>query len=165
MIRHLCVCMLCTACFQELDSGADSETAKAGASHGPTTAIEASALPIGITAEDEQQTTTDPCAKTRRDKTEILTAYCASCHGAQPAQGLPPWDFVLDDARLLQEVWARTGQPDQRFVIPGDPDHSALYVRAATDMPPIPTDVGTPRSPGMTASDLSVLRHWISECM
>ena len=45
--------------------------------------------------------------------------------------GLPPWNFVLDDSRLVTEQWIREGQPPQRFAIPGDPDHSAVYMRAA----------------------------------
>lgn len=163
----LCVAAFAGGCFQELDSGADKETRQLeqNPAKGPTTAVAEGDLPIGTNPDDEGETVGDPCEKTRRDKTEILTAYCASCHHGQPAKGLPAFDFVLDDKRLVQEVWVRTGQPNQRFVIPGDPDHSALYVRAATDMPPIPTDLGTRREPAPTPSDLSILREWITHCI
>jgi hypothetical protein len=154
-----------SACFQEVDMGADARTR---AQNGPpplATAIDDTQSPIGLSNKDDNQVTAVPCVKVRQDKTYILEAYCAGCHGHQPAQGLPPWDFVLDDQRLVTEVWQRAGQPDQHFVIPGDPDHSALYTRAATDMPPVPTDLGTQRAPWPTASDLSVLREWIMRCL
>ncbi len=107
------------------------------------TRVVPTADPIALDPNDETKTTADPCEKTRQDKTDILSAYCAGCHSGSAAVGLPPWDFVLDDQRLVTEVWMREGQPAQRFVIPGDPDHSALYQRMAIsgDMPPQPTDV------------------------
>lgn len=136
---------------------------------GPTTSILPSAPPIGLRVEDDNATTTDPCVKTNQDKTEILTVYCAACHSgpADRAQGLPPWNFVLDDQRLVTEEFTREEQPPQHYVIPGDPDHSVLYVRAAIlrDMPPQPTDLGTPRNPAPSLSDFSVLRDWIEHCL
>ncbi|HXI59858.1 MAG TPA: hypothetical protein VNO55_27510 [Polyangia bacterium] len=135
----------------------------------PTTAILSSARPIELDPEDESATTADPCEKTLRDKTDILTAYCARCHSgpAAQAQGLPPWNFVLDDKRLISEQFTREQQPPQRYVIPGDPMGSVLYVRAVVlrDMPPQPTDLGTPRNPAPTLSDASVLRDWIEHCL
>jgi hypothetical protein len=154
-----------TGCFQELDSGADRETSSTPLSGGASTVILPADLPIELNPEDETQTTDDPCVKTRRDKTQILTAFCASCHSGPGSRGLPPFDFVLDDKKLVSQVWSRVGQPDQRFVIPGDPDHSALYLRATSDMPPIPTDLGTKRTPAPSWSDLSLLREWIAHCL
>jgi hypothetical protein len=156
---------LSPACFQSLDSSADKATRGVVPAEGPSTAIEPTAIPISLDPDDEQRTTDDPCQKTRLDKTQILTAHCSKCHSGSGAKGLPPFDFVLDDARLVSSMWVRTGQPSQRFLIPGDPDHSALFLRASTDMPPIPTDVGTSGELAPSASDLSVLREWILHCL
>lgn len=155
------------ACFQQLDENAWTPPPPEDPNKQPTTVIEPGALPIGTSVDDEEQTTDDPCVKTRKDKTEILTAYCARCHSGATAIGLPPWDFVLDDSKLVTEEWIREGQAAQRFVIPGDPEHSAVYTRAAIigDMPPQPTDLGTPRNPMPSLSDLSVLREWILHCL
>jgi hypothetical protein len=158
--------LLVGACLQPVDDNAATPPPPVDPNAQPTTTILPTALPIGLSVDDEGQTTDDPCVKTRRDKTEILTAYCAPCHSGATALGLPPWNFVLDDAKLVTEQWIREGQPPQRFVIPGDPDHSAIYVRAAIvgDMPPQPTDLGSPRNPRPSLSDLSVLREWIMHC-
>jgi hypothetical protein len=158
--------LLLGACFQRVDDNAWTPPAPQDPSMQPTTAILPSALPIDTSIDDTETTTDDPCVKTRQDKTDILKAYCAPCHSGATAIGLPPWNFVLDDDKLVTEVWVREGQPAQRFVIPGDPDHSAIYVRAAIigDMPPQPTDLGTPRNPKPSLSDLSVLREWIMHC-
>lgn len=161
----LVAALVLSSCFQELDPSADEATRAAPVDQGPTTVIEPSAAPIELSLEDGTALTADPCVKTRQDKTEILTAYCASCHSGPGARGLPPFDFVLDDARLASESWQRVGQPAQRFVIPGDPEHSALFVRASTDMPPLPTDLRSERSPAPTPSDLAVLREWITHCL
>src|SRR5262245_61886823 len=119
------------SCFQPLRDDATTPAPPPDPDPQPTTVIEPSALPIETNLDDETQTTGDPCAKTRQDKAEILTAYCARCHSGATAVGLPPWNFVLDDDKLVTEEWTREGQPAQRFVIPGDPDHSAVYTRAA----------------------------------
>jgi hypothetical protein len=158
--------LLVGSCLQPVNDNASTPPPPVDPNAQPTTTILPTALPIGLNADDEGQTTDDPCVKTRQDKTEILTAFCAPCHSGATALGLPPWNFVLDDDKLVTEVWVREGQPPQRFVIPGDPDHSAIYVRAAIvgDMPPQPTDLGTPRNPRPSLSDLSVLREWIMHC-
>lgn len=155
------------ACFQTLDTTASSRSAAVP----PTTnvlvtQIDPAGAPIELGAADAA-TSADPCDKTRRDKTQILTAYCARCHSGSAAVGLPPWDFVLDDQKLVTETWVRAGQPAQRFVIPGDPDHSALYQRMVLvqDMPPQPTDLGTPANPSPSAADGTVIREWILNCL
>jgi hypothetical protein len=158
--------LLGPSCFQPVQTNAWTPQMAPDPNATPTTDIEPSALPIQTNIDDDTQTTDDPCVKTEQDKTDVLTAYCARCHSGPTAVGLPPWDFVLDDAKLVSELWIREGQPAQRFVIPGDPDHSAIYQRAAVigDMPPQPTDLGTPRNPQPSLSDLSVLREWIMHC-
>jgi len=163
----VCCVLLGPACVQPVQDGAWTPTAPPNPAPQLTTDIEPSALPIGTNIDDDTQTTDDPCVKTRQDKTEILTAYCARCHSGATAVGLPPWDFVLDDQKLVSEQWIREGQPAQRFAIPGDPEHSAIYVRLAIvgDMPPQPTDLGTPRNPQPSLSDVSVLREWIMHCL
>lgn len=165
MRRLLLMALAFTGCFQELDPSADEATRATPVDEGPTTVIEPSAAPIELSLDDATVTTSEPCVKTRQDKTEILTAYCATCHSGPGARGLPPFDFVLDDARLLTESWHRVGQPALPFLVAGDPMRSALYLRATTDMPPRPTDLGSERSPVPSASDLAVLRHWITHCL
>jgi hypothetical protein len=51
------------------------------------------------------------------------------------------------------------------YIVPGDPDNSLIYRRAAIvqDMPPGSTDVRNPTT-GLTVSDFSVLREWILNC-
>ena len=151
-------------CFQSLNTQAADSTLNPPPSPDDT-AIDVSSMPIQLDVNDDSQTTMDPCTKVRQDKTNILTAYYAGCHTGPSAQGLPQFNFVLDDATLMTAVWNRAGQAPLRFVIPGDPEHLALYMRASTDMPPIPTDLSTPRLPSATLSDLSVLREWIMHCL
>ena len=157
--------VLLGACFQKLDTAASSQATTA-----PTdalvTQIDPSADPIALSPTDAA-TASDPCDKTRQDKTQILTAFCARCHSGAAPVGLPPWDFVLDDQKLVTETWVRAGQPAERFVIPGDPDHSALYQRMAVaqDMPPQPTDLGTAPNPKPSAADGTVIREWILNCL
>ena len=141
-------------CMQPINTRATAGGGARDPNATPTTAIEPSQLPIGTDITDESKTTDDPCVKTRSDKTEVLKAYCASCH------------FVLDDAALISREWIREGQPAQRFVIPGDPDNSVLYTRVAIigDMPAQPSDLATPRSPAPSLSDISILHEWIAHC-
>ncbi|MFL5305848.1 MAG: hypothetical protein ACJ8F1_11575 [Polyangia bacterium] len=157
--------VLLGACFQKVDTAASSQAATA-ATDALVTQIDPSADPIELSPTDAA-TASDPCDKTRQDKTQILTAYCARCHSGAAPIGLPPWDFVLDDQRLVTETWVRAGQPAARFVVPGDPDHSALYQRMAVaqDMPPQPTDLGTAPNPKPSAADHTVIREWILNCL
>jgi hypothetical protein len=171
--RALCliVCLgavpaLAGGCFQKVSSSASNGRGQRDPNAIPSTVIEPSAPPIETDPDDESVTATDPCQKTRADKTDILKAYCARCHDGPTSSGLPQFDFVLDDSALLTRQWVREGQSPQRFVIPGDPEHSVLYTRVALigDMPAQPSDVATPRNPVPSPSDVSVLYEWILDC-
>jgi hypothetical protein len=76
---------------------------------------------------------------------------------------------VLDVAQLLMKVSATVDDPDTkqpaRFLVPGDPDHSRIYVRAMRGEMPPPDVVGLPANPRPSVSDLSVLQAWIAHCL
>lgn len=113
---------------------------------------------------DGVTTTTDPCVKVIDDSRAIRKATCAGCHDVQGALGAP-LTFVMDDDECAQKE-ASGKYPHQRYVVPGDPDHSLIYQRAVVvgDMPPQSTDVANGNNPRPTISDYSVLRRWI-ECI
>ena len=52
-----------------------------------------------------------------------------------------------------------------RFLVPGDPDHSRIYLRTLHGEMPPPDIIGLPANPRPSVSDLSVLRHWIESCV
>ena len=117
--------------------------------------------------------TNDPCAATTWHATDILTTYCASCHGGGndgARAGQPPFDYVLDFARMTTARSATV--PDPRnpslgmvFMVPGDPEDSRVYQRIANgEMPPM-LPVGLPQPPRPTISDISVLYTFITSCM
>jgi hypothetical protein len=116
---------------------------------------------------DESMPAADPCEKTTADARDVLDKNCASCHSGPNATGLPPWDFVLDFDKLKTATWNREGAAPLRFLVPGDPDNSQIYVRAVIDqsMPPVPTDLGQTGFARVTYSGGSVLREWIANCM
>lgn len=120
-----------------------------------------------FTDTDETMTVDDGCAKTALDAHAILEANCKSCHAIGAASmGVPRFDFVLDDAQLMSKSWTREGSAPIRFLIPGDPENSAIYQRAAMnrDMPPVQADPQQPFYPRVTYSQASVLREWITHC-
>jgi len=114
----------------------------------------------------------DGCAAVSRQAHDILERSCARCHGgASPGarQGAPPFDTVLDTDSLIGKVSVTAKDPDTqlpaRFLVPGDPDHSRIYLRPFNREMPPPDVVGLPPNPRPSASDLSVLRHWIESCV
>jgi len=116
---------------------------------------------------DETMPAADGCAKTALDAHEILQAHCALCHGIGAASsGVPRFDFVMDDDQLKVKTWERMGQTALRFLVPGDPDNSVIYQRAAMarDMPPVQADPQQPFYPRISYSQASVLREWILNC-
>jgi hypothetical protein len=152
-----------TSCLQELDPKAASATASSPDAGGLQTSI---GVPtIGLDPNDDTATTDDPCVKTANDAHHVLATYCAKCHdqGAS-SQGVPRFDFLLDDQALINNIWTVGGE-QRRFVVPGDPDHSWIYLRPLYGtMPPPSTDLRNPANPAPTLSDLSVLRDWIASC-
>jgi hypothetical protein len=117
---------------------------------------------------DESVEGADPCAKDEQDVVDLLTRHCASCHDQGAASsGVPRFDFVLDLEKLQTEPFPRQGQPDQHFVLPGDPDNSLIYIRAATlrNMPPLYHNIAMEDPPRVSFSEASVLREWIEKCL
>jgi len=114
---------------------------------------------------DDGGTTSDPCSAIATQSLIIRQTYCAGCHS--PPAGMGGFDFVLDDARLVTAVSSvldDAGMPE-RFIIPGDPDHSRLYRRVALgEMPPTQSPP-LPALPAPNVSDISVLRYWITDCL
>jgi mono/diheme cytochrome c family protein len=159
-----------TACFQTLDTTASSgspvtppEEPKSDA--GLTTVILPGPPPFGFfDPNGEIVTSEEPCDATRAQANAILTKNCADCHGGRtPGEraGNPPFDFVLDPVKLTSTFTQNT-TPPMKFVVPGDPDHSRLYVRARLGEMPPAAQMQLPRP---TVSDISVLHHWISYCL
>jgi hypothetical protein len=124
--------------------------------------------PIYLTIEeDPTQTAQDGCGKTTEDAHAILKNKCAGCHSTDaPAQGLPAWDFVLNDDKMSTATFTREGMT-LRYMVPGDPDNSQIYARAviARNMPPEKLDFNQPFYDRVTYSEGSVLREWIANCM
>jgi hypothetical protein len=121
-----------------------------------------------FTDTDETIDVVDGCAKTEMDAHNILAGMCADCHGTEKtAQGLPPWNFVLDLDKMKSMTWNREGQSPIPFVDVGKPLNSAIYLRAgiSRDMPPKQTDVNQPYYDRVTLSQASVLYQWIANCM
>jgi hypothetical protein len=159
-----------TACFQTLDTTASSGSAVTPPSEpksdaGLSTVILPGPPPFGFYDPSGNIVTSDePCDATRAQANAILTKYCADCHGGRtPGEraGNPPFDFVLDPVKLTSTFTQNT-MPPMLFVVPGDPGHSRLYIRARLgEMPPrAQTQLTRP-----SVSDLSVLSHWISYCL
>jgi hypothetical protein len=159
------------ACLQKLESGAaDNTRPRLDAAPPPTTATTTPDIELDF---EGKRTTVDPCVPTSEQARAILTTNCAGCHGGGPtaSQGQPPFDSVLDFEKLKMRSSESVKDPkdptkNMRFVVPGDPDDSRLYVRIVhEEMPPkLPFGL-TVDYPRPTTSDISVLREWITKCM
>ena len=184
----LLACAPCAlaACFQELDTGAASDPQ--GGAEASAPAPDDAASSAGLTpwqicqcpSCDEpngaipfmQQTpaiylpdgaaTNDPCVDVEALSMSIRQTYCANCHGPGTGAGQGGFNYVLDDPSLVGSVTTNATFP--RFVVPGDPSHSYLYLRTADGTMPPPSMAGAPPNPVPTASDLSVLYGWIVAC-
>jgi hypothetical protein len=115
---------------------------------------------------DETMKVADGCAKTEMDAHAILKNQCGTCHGdpASP-RGLPPWSWVLDDARMKSETYGDANPV--KFIDVGHPRTSGIFIRAAIarDMPPIQRDPNEQFFERVSLSAASVLEHWITNCM
>jgi hypothetical protein len=164
----LLVCGLFAACFQKLEQGASKEWMPPDPNKGPTVATETPEIEL-----PDGKTTTDPCVLTTKQAMEILTINCSNCHGGGTAgarQGQPPFDYVLDVEKLKTARSATVPDPrgkemGMRFLIPGDPENSRIYVRVLHGEMPPPPPLGLPPIPIPTVSDMSVLYTWIASCM
>jgi len=161
-------------CFQELDPGISSGTARAAArpDGGHTTSI--TTPPIALNPNDAGQVTTRACDRTTQQAIAILTDTCASCHGGRAPgenKGQPPFDFLFDFQRLVTARSASVADPanpslGMRFVIPGDPDHSRLYLMVVSTPPEMPpASAAASPLPMPTVSDMSILQSWIAGCL
>jgi hypothetical protein len=158
-----------SACFQALDTTASSGQQivqpPPESDAGLSTVILPGPPPFAFFDDKGQLVMSDtPCDATRVQATTILTKYCAGCHGGRtPGEraGSPPFDFVLDPVKLTS-TWTLNTTPPSLFVVPGDPDHSRLYLRARRGEMPPASETQLPRP---SISDLSVLNYWISNCL
>jgi hypothetical protein len=94
------------------------------------------------------------CQQISDQARSILRANCAFCHQAPGREG--NFDFILDFNTLMKAV----GTTGKRFAVPGMPDQSRLFQRAAAgEMPP------AGRMPRPGPDDIRVLREWIQSCL
>lgn len=171
MLRHapLIASLLATlaaGCFQTLDEDAAS-------GGGPDQADAAPALDTPPIELPDGETTTDPCVPTAQQANDILTTNCAGCHGGGSAgarQGQPPFDYVLDVDKLKAARSATVPDPideemGMRFVRPGNPESSRVWVRIATGEMPPELPIGVDPIPRPSVSDASLLYTWIRDCL
>jgi len=177
------------ACFQELDTGAASDPQGQAASGNPSSSqSDGGSPPAGLTTWDlcgspscdnadgtipylaqtptiylpDGGTTDDPCVDVEAVSMTIRHTYCASCHGPSTGAGQGGFNYVLDDKSLVANTTTSATFP--RFIVPGDPYTSYLYVSVAGGQMPPASIPGAPQNPVPTASDLSVLYGWIQAC-
>lgn len=163
-------CFYATLDHDELDakaagpSAAESDAPDApDAGSGYTVALDTPPIELNL----EGDTTRDACVATTAQARAILEENCSGCHAPPAAMG--GFRSILDFPVLVTVTSSTvrdpvTGDP-VRLVIPGDPDNSRLYRRAAGgEMPPM-RDASLPALPRPSISDISVLRQWIEECL
>jgi cytochrome c553 len=163
------ICLLCVplmAACQELDN----EAASASSGTEPDAAAALDTPPIEL---PDGETTTDACVATTQQATDILTTNCSGCHGGGTAgarQGQPPFDYVLDFNKLKTARSATVPDPidadmGMRFVRPGDPENSRVWVRISVGEMPPELPIGVDPIPRPTISDASLLYTWILDCL
>jgi hypothetical protein len=155
----------------------------------PETPAEITTRPVVIYTQPDADLTEsdDPCEATSTQTLVIFTRHCARCHGGGDGQklGVPPFTHVLDLDVLPTLRSASTPDPlappqnqipgsasfqGMRFVAPGAPADSRLYLRiAGGEMPPDLLTIGAKHPPSddqsrPTVSDLSVVREWVLHC-
>lgn len=120
-----------------------------------------------IEVDFEGDITLDSCVATSEQARSILERNCAGCHSPPAAMG--GFRAILDFPVLVTLTSSTLRDPATgqfvRLVVPGDPDGSRLYRRAAgNEMPPM-RDASLPALPRPSISDISVLRQWIEACL
>jgi hypothetical protein len=166
-------CFSATLDHDELDAKASGVEATVesldpatAADAGPGYTVSLDTPPIELDFEGED-TTRDPCVATTEQARAILERNCSGCHA--PPAGMGGFRAILDFPVLVTATSSTqrnpvTGEP-VRLVVPGDPEGSRLYRRAAAgEMPPM-RDASLPALPRPTISDISVLREWIESCL
>ncbi len=161
-------CFYATLDHDELDSKAagareEVEALQPDAGSGYTVSLDTPAIEIDF----EGDTTLDSCVATTTQARAILERNCAGCHAPPAAMG--GFRSILDFPVLLTLTSSTLRDPVSgelvRLVVPGDPDGSRLYRRAASnEMPPM-RDASLPQLPRPNISDISVLRQWIEACL
>jgi hypothetical protein len=157
------------ACFlQTLDSNASSQAGvDPNAGKGPTRAIDTPPIELDF---EGKRTTKDPCDATREQAAEILTTYCAGCHGGRTtAEKHGDFNTILDTNALIAGFSSTVNDPENpgmkmRLLVPGNPEASRIYLRVSHGEMPPPAMLGLPPNPTPTISDISVLREWITNC-
>jgi hypothetical protein len=176
LIRHRLVLLcgllatpLLGSCFlQPVDSAASSQTSAVAVPGPPTKALGTPPIELDF---DGKRTTTDPCVATREQATEILTTYCAGCHGGRTAaEKHGDFNTILDTNALVMGVSSTVNDPENptmkmRLLVPGNPDGSRVYLRVSHGEMPPQAMLGLPPNPTPSVSDISVLREWITNCI
>lgn len=161
-------CFYMTLDHDELDSktgGPREEIASLQPDAGSDYTVALDTPPIEVDFEGD--VTLDSCVATTEQARAILERNCAGCHSPPAAMG--GFRSILDFPVLVTLTSSTLRDPDTgqfvRLVIPGDPDGSRLYRRAAgNEMPPM-RDASLPALPRPSISDISVLRQWIEACL
>jgi hypothetical protein len=153
----------CTSC----DAGSFKQWAAGGGSFCQPIAFFTPA--INLVNDNQNGQATDPCIKTQQESMQIRQTYCAGCHGS----GAATYDFVLDDKKLTctpslaNKTWS-DGTP-KRFIVPGNPERSWLYLRARVGLADSQSVAGMPPPGGAgldaplrpSISEIGILRAWI----
>jgi len=156
----LLVCApLATGCLHDFNDAAIN-----GEAPPPTDDLDG--FPIEL---DDGGTTTDVCAQNTAKVTDLLERACHVCHNGPGAPN--GFGFIMDfnmlkTSRTFNSAYKDVDGLNFRYLTPGHPEHSFIYVRAASyppTMPPPqpPADI-SPYYPKTT--DLSVLNYWITSC-
>jgi hypothetical protein len=126
--------------------------------------VRTTTTPVGLTADADGnvvESGSDPCAKVRQDALRLLTTKCVPCH----TPSTPPLNFITDFERLITGSSPTPSYaPNPRYVVPGKPEESLIYIRAAINKDMPLQDPLAPSS-GLTVSESSVLREWITSCV
>jgi len=163
-----------SACFQKLDDSASRDFDPNAAVEAPDGGGSGAPFPVNLTtpeigktaADNGDVTATSPtaCDKVTSDAHDIRQRVCSGCHEGAGAQGAP-LTFILEDNMIINGKSTSAANAGKTYIVPGDPDNSLIYRRAAIiqDMPPGSTDVRNAAT-SLSISDFSILRDWILMC-
>jgi hypothetical protein len=171
----LCAPLAAAACFQPVDESATSGTIeqinKPEVPDFPVTTTFTPDIPAG-TLSDGTTTPTDQgasgCSVTNAQAMDVLTSSCAGCHTPDSdLSGVTGFD-ILDwtaTKTTLASGQSYVGKTI-RYLKPGAPEKSLIYVRIANHtMPKPPGSAADVQVRFPTASDVSLLNGWIKFCV